>query len=146
MTTISMSDFNLSPEIILGNAEHRQLTMLATANTGHAADAADWLLSELDRAKIVSDDLVPRDVVRMGSSVRFRTNGSEKTVQLVFPKDADIHAGRISVLAPIGTALIGLRAGQSITWLTRGGQKHVLTVIEVRPPLRDDEPEPPAAA
>lgn len=120
-----------SPEIVLGSDERRKLLVLAMAHSGHAAEDADWLLHELDRAEVLPDISVPTDVVRMDSTVRFSTSGSERTVTLVFPEHADIGAGRISVLTPIGTALIGLRPGQSITWLTRDGRRQRLTVTEV---------------
>jgi regulator of nucleoside diphosphate kinase len=145
MTTISIADFDLSPDIVLGKEDHRQLVVLAMAGIGHSSEDADGLLYELERAKVVADHAVPDNVVRMGSRVRFRTNGGdERAVELVYPKDADIEAGKISVLTPIGTALIGLRQGQSITWLTRDGRKQVLTVLAVAAPEGDD-PGPMAA-
>ena len=145
MTIISIADFDLSPDIVLGSADHRQLIVLAMAGIGHSAEDADGLLYELERAQVVPDEAVPGDVVRMGSTVRFRTNGGdEREVELVYPKDADIGSGRISVLTPIGTALIGLRSGQSITWLTRDGRKQVLTVLGVSQP-GDNSPDPFAA-
>src|SRR5690348_6090775 len=116
MTTMTLSDFSLSPDIVLGKDEHRQLTVLALAGTGHTPDTSDDLLYELDRADILPDHRVPPDVVRMGSRVVFRTSENDtRAVTLVYPADADIADGRISVLTPVGTALIGLRAGQSIT-------------------------------
>jgi len=143
MTTISLADFNLSPEIVLGRTDHQQLIVLAMAGRGHTADDADGLLYELERARVVADTALPDGIVRMGSRVRFRTNGgSERDVVLVYPKDADIAAGRVSILTPVGTALIGLAVGQSITWLTRDGRKQVLTVLAVSPP--DDERDPDA--
>ena len=146
MTTIAVADFNLSPDIILGAEEHRQLTVLALAGTEHTADDADWLLHELERASVLSDNAVPADVVRMNSTVLFRTiGGDERSVQLVFPREADIGEGRVSVLTPVGTALIGLRPGQSITWLTRDGRKQLLTVLAVWPPAGSGEPGPAAA-
>jgi regulator of nucleoside diphosphate kinase len=147
MTTISMADFTLSPAITLGQADHRQLIVLAMAGLGQTAEDADGLLYELERAQVVPDSAVPDDVVRMGSFVRFRTNaGGERQVELVYPADADIEAGKVSVLTPVGTALLGLRAGQSITWLTRDGRKQLLTVLGVRQPDGDSEPTGPAAA
>lgn len=145
MTTISIVDFDLSPDIVLGKEDHRQLIVLAMAGIGHSAEDADGLLYELERAKVMPDASVPSDVVRMGSRVRFRTDGgNERAVELVYPEHADIGTGKISVLTPIGTALIGLRNGQSITWLTRDGRKQVLTVLSVLPPEGDD-PGPMAA-
>src|SRR6185369_5692744 len=96
-------------------------------------EVADELLSELDRAKIVADTAVPADVVRIGSTVEFKPDtGAAKTVNLVFPEEADIAEGKVSVLTPIGTALIGLKPGQSITWRARDGRQHELTIVSVR--------------
>ncbi len=147
MTTISLADFDLSPSIVMGLTDHRQLIILAMAGRGHTADDADGLLYELERADVVDDHRLPVDAVRMGSMVRYRTNGAvERRVTLVYPKDADIGEGRISVLTPVGTALLGLRTGQSITWLTRDGRKQVLTVVSVsQPPAGDNDPGPAAA-
>jgi len=73
----SLSDFTLSPDLVLGRDEYRQLTVLALAGTEHSADDADWLLHELERATVVPDGRVPRDVVRMNSLVLFRTSGGD---------------------------------------------------------------------
>ncbi len=147
MTTISLSDFSLSPEIIVASSEHRLLLRLAMGGTGHTADDADDLLYELERATVVPDQFLPSDTVRMGSTVSFRTaEGEHKAVELVLPIDADIAEGKISVLTPIGTALLGLRTGQSISWRTRDGRKQALTVLQVMPPQQNEEPEPPTAA
>ena len=72
----------------------------------------------------------------MGCEVEFRddTTGKVQTVMLVYPEDADISKGKISVLTPIGTALVGVRVGQSITWETRTGELRRLTVLQVREP------------
>jgi regulator of nucleoside diphosphate kinase len=143
MTTITLADLRLSPPITLAKSEHGQLSLLALAGTGHSADAADDLLFELDRARIVADPAVPPDVVRMGSRVKFRTGRDERDVTLTYPVDADIAKRRISILTPVGTALIGLRTGQSITFRTRDGKPQMLTVTSVRPPEGEDGP--PAA-
>jgi regulator of nucleoside diphosphate kinase len=145
MTTITVDDLWLSPNIVLAKSEHSQLSLLALAGTGHTADAADDLLHELDRAKIVTDPELPADIVRMGSTIRFRTGRDTRQVQLVYPVDADISLGRISVLTPVGTALIGLRAGQSITFTARDHRPQMLTVLTVLPPPAGDDPGPMAA-
>lgn len=139
MTTISLSDFALSPPVIIATSEYGQLARLALAGTGHSADAADDLLYELDRASVVLDAELPPDVVRMGSRVRFRTGRDERTVTLSYPADADIASRRISILTPVGTALIGLRAGQSITFRTRDGRPQMLTVLAVHPPIGEND-------
>ena len=75
-------------------------------------------------------------VVGMESEVIFKDDatGVQKQVTLVYPKSADIEAGRISVLTPIGAALIGLAAGQAISFPTPSGELRSLTVVEVRGP------------
>jgi regulator of nucleoside diphosphate kinase len=126
---------DLRPRIVLGAAEHRQLNMLAMAGLTNTPDQSDNLLIELERARVVADGKVPDDIVRMGSTVRYRTDSAqEPQVTLVYPVDADIAQGRISVLTPVGTALIGLRVGQSITWRDRAHKRHMLTVLSVTQP------------
>ena len=133
MTTTLHNDLN--PEIVLGAADHRQLNVLAMAGLNHTPDQSDDLLYELERARVVDDGKVPEDIVRMGSTVRYRTDsGQEPQVTLVYPVDADIAEGRISVMTPVGTALIGLRVGQSITWRDRANKRHMLTVLGVTQP------------
>lgn len=133
---MNTNDFNsLAPEIILGAGDHRQLNLLAMAGLNHTPDQSDDLLYELDRARVIDDGQVPADIVRMGSTVRYRTDtGQEQQVTLVYPVDADIAQGRISIMTPVGTALIGLRVGQSITWRDRNAKRHMLTVLAVRQP------------
>jgi regulator of nucleoside diphosphate kinase len=146
MTTTTLHDFTLSPDIVLSTEDHRRLSQLAFTGIGEASTVADDLLYELDRASVVPPEQLPPDVVRMGSRVRFRTEeGDEREVTLVFPSEADIEQGRVSVMTPIGAALVGVRKGQSITWLARDGRKHVLTALTVTQ-ANGAEPEPPAAA
>src|SRR5688500_20051118 len=103
-----------TPPIIISATEHRQLLTLALASTG--PETGDELLGELDRAQVVPETDLPPDVVRMGSTATYRTSDRlTRTVTLVYPAQADISLGRISVLTPVGTALIGLRYGHSIT-------------------------------
>jgi regulator of nucleoside diphosphate kinase len=83
----------------------------------------DRLEGELTRAKVVSGRRVPADVVTMNSRVRVTDldTGKESTYQIVFPRDANVSNNMISVLAPIGTALLGFKAGSEIEWETPGG-------------------------
>ena len=140
MTTITLADLRLSPSLTVARSDHQQLVRLALAGSGHSADAADDLLFELDRAQIVADPAVPPDVVRMGSRVRYRIGRDERHVTLVWPAEADIAERRISVLTPVGTALIGLRTGQTITFRARDGRPQMLTILAVLPPEEDDGP------
>lgn len=100
----------------------------------HDSPAAELLDAELHRARIVEPERVPTDVVTMNSEVVYEDceTSATRTVRVVFPKDADADRGRISVLAPIGSALLGLRVGQSITWRVPNGTKR-LRVVDVRP-------------
>ncbi len=121
------------PNIIVSNADYERLTDLATASIERLPEVAEELLSEMDRAKIVRDDHVPPNVVRMGSTVTFRSDdGRERTETLVYPVDEDSDAHKISVMTPVGAALIGLAEGQSISWTARDGRRHELTVVEVK--------------
>ncbi len=130
MTSLSSS----KPAIIVTQGDYERLNNLAESAARREVDAADELLTELDRARIVPDASAP-DAVRMGSRVDYATNGGERrVVTLVYPPDADIDQGRISVLTPVGAALIGLSAGQSIAWTARDGRKLTLTVHAVEPP------------
>ena len=88
------------------------------------------LAEELDRAIVVPWDRIPKDVVTMNSRLIYsdESSGSTREVELVFPDDVDTEAGKISVLAPVGCALLGLSAGQSIDWSLPGGKVHRLRV------------------
>ena len=99
----------------------------------HDTPAAESLDAELRRATIVDQREVPADVVTMNSEVEYEDCGTlaKRTVKLVYPKDADATHGRISVLAPIGSALLGLRVGQTIDWPVPNGTKRV-RVVNVR--------------
>ncbi|WP_020698750.1 nucleoside diphosphate kinase regulator [Reyranella massiliensis] len=122
------------PNIVVSAADYERLTDLATASLERLPEVAEELLNEMERAKIVKDGSVPDDVVRMGSTVTFRSHdGRERTETLVYPVDEDSNAHKISVMTPVGAALIGLAEGQSISWTARDGRKHELTVVTVKP-------------
>lgn len=96
----------------------------------------ELLQAELDRASVTADDALPGDVVAMHSTVVYkdRAMGTTSTVTLVYPHEADIAQNRISILAPVGAALIGLKVGQSITWPLPGGRSKEVEVLEVFAP------------
>ena len=128
------------PRIVVSQSEERRLTSLATASAllrrGH--EVAQGLLSELERAEVVSDDRMPSDVVRMNSVVEIKVDGrTSPRVELVFPRNANIGEGKISILTPIGTALLGLSPGQSIPVFGNDGREHQLTVLAVYGPAQD---------
>lgn len=122
------------PDISISATDHARLSTLADAIAERDATLADDLAGELERARVVADDKITDGVIRMGSRVSFKDEkGVERDVTLVFPPEADIAKGKLSILTPVGTALIGLSAGQSILWTARNGQRHELTVLKVEP-------------
>jgi regulator of nucleoside diphosphate kinase len=125
----------LRPPITVSAQDHERLSTIAKSAANAMPDVASVLMEELDRANVLSTGM-PEHTVRMGSEAEFRDEATGKTriVTLVYPGEADISRRRISVLTPIGTALIGLSAGQSITWETRVGEIRQLTVLRVREP------------
>lgn len=120
------------PPILISETDKQQLAKLARAASNRVPEVAEELETELGRAETCPPGLVPPNVVRMHSLVRFRTDkGTEHQIELVYPEEADIIRDRLSVLTPIGTALIGLSEGQTMSWTDREGQPRHLTVLEV---------------
>ena len=122
------------PRIVLAKSEEQRLTSLATAAglTGRSEGVARILLAEMERAEIVADHDVPGDVVRMYSWVEFEIDGrNARRVQLVYPGEADIESNRVSILTPIGTALIGLSPGQQISLQGHDGRRHTLRALRI---------------
>lgn len=126
------------PRITLTADDHRRLSSLARAATDRMPAAAWQLEEELDRAHVLVRGHSSNGVVRMGSEVEFRDDASGKVnaLTLVYPHEADIAQRKISVLTPVGTALVGLPVGASITWRTRLGEAKRLTVLQISEPER----------
>ncbi|HEU5468694.1 MAG TPA: nucleoside diphosphate kinase regulator [Steroidobacteraceae bacterium] len=118
------------PQIYLTQNDLDRLLKLVEAQPGQRFDKLE---NELVRAKVVPREEIPDDVVTMNSRVIFEneTTGERREVTLAFPGNADIDARRISVLVPVGTALLGLRVGQSIDWELPGGEKQRYRIVEV---------------
>ena len=114
------------PQIIVSEADQGRLTTLAMdALNRHPLVAAE-LLAEMERALVTSADALPSGVVQMGSTVIFRSeDGETRRVTLVFPGQADISKGKISILAPLGTALLGYRIGDVVNWRMPGGNRRL---------------------
>lgn len=119
--------------ILVGSTDHGRLTGLAQSALDRIPDMAEDLLAEMDRATVT--DPVPENVVQMGSTVTFRSGNEEaKRITLVYPGEADIAQNKISILTPLGTALIGLSSGQKVVWSARDGKERVLEIASVEPP------------
>lgn len=124
------TDIRLKPTITINAGDYKRLAELALAAARLAVES-EALLLKLDRGHVVVDSDL-ENTVRMGSTVRYKTDrGDTRTITLVFPRDADISAGKVSVLNPIGTALLGLSPGQSATWTDHHSRKHELIVLSV---------------
>ena len=120
------------PRILVSKADEKRLTAIATAASQRVPEASAALLSELDRADVLPETAMPTDVVRIGSIIEFEVDdGRRLKVQLVLPENADINTGRISVLTPVGAALIGLSPSQSMEWSGNDGKERLLTVLAV---------------
>lgn len=121
------------PQIHMIEDEAEKLADLALSAERRFPQVSELLLRETSRARLHSALTIPADVVTMGSLVAFSDEGSgaERTVQLVYPPDADISQGRISILTPVGAGLIGLREGQSILWPDREGHRRTLVIRKV---------------
>lgn len=121
------------PSIQIRETDAERIGNLAIEAEERLPQVAELLLGEVNRAKVVQDSRLPADVVAMQSTVKFldETSGVERTLQLVYPQEADIEAGRISILSLVGAGLLGLRPGQSISWPNRAGQQRALRIMEV---------------
>ena len=121
------------PPIKISSLDADRLEQLLETRTRGNFPGKDDLQEELDRAEVVLPEEMPPDVVTMNSTVTFRVESSsqEFSLTLVYPQDADGGEARISVLAPVGSALLGLREGDRISWpRPRGGSLRV-TIIKV---------------
>jgi len=121
------------PAITVVEDEARRLNALASSSAMLFPRVAHFLAREMERASVVADNSDLPGVVRMGSQVRYcdDNSGEIRDVVLVYPHEADITLKRVSVLTPVGAALIGLTVGQAIEFQTPAHNKRCLTVLDV---------------
>lgn len=136
MTAVDLST-EATPLIIHADDLPRLVRCIGLAGGTSREPIADDLEDELRRARVLPAVLVPPDVVVIGARVTFEDEGTRvrKDVVVVLPDEADAGAGRVSVLSPVGAALIGLRVGPRIAWALPHGQT-VLRVVGVEQPRR----------
>lgn len=118
-----------SPPIIVSTEDRARLLELVASAT---EETAEQLEVELQRASVVPANEVPPDVVVMNSALEYEVVATHqrRRLELVYPHRADTSEGRVSVLAPLGCALLGLRVGQEIAWRMPGGMR-TLRVLAV---------------
>lgn len=123
----------MKPEITVLASDAERLEMIADRLPASAQDSKNALLDELARAEIVEPGELPAKVVTMNSTVRFEViePHEEFCLTLVYPADLNTAPNQISVLTPIGTALLGMAEGNIIDWPRRDGQNVQVRVLEV---------------
>lgn len=116
----------------------RLRTLIASSSSGRGGGGDDrdrpylaTLSSELDLAVVIGPDELPPDVVTMNSRVRLRDGRRTWVMTLVFPEDANPEDGAISVLAPLGAAILGCRVGQTVTFRVPGGTVRSCDILNV---------------
>jgi regulator of nucleoside diphosphate kinase len=127
-----MTGYSRLPAITLTSADRERLERLANASMERFPQTGEYLAREVERARINPGD-EGEGFVRMGSRVEFRDDatGQVRHMTLVYPDQADVTVAKISVMTPVGAALIGLSKNQSIDWQTPAGDWRSLTVLSV---------------
>lgn len=121
------------PSITVSSLDLERLQNLLDGPAGVAFAGREQLQAELDRAESCDPSAMPAQVVTMNSTVKFsmQETGKELTLTLVYPRDASSTANAISIFAPVGSALLGLSAGDERAWPVPGGQNMTVRVAEV---------------
>jgi regulator of nucleoside diphosphate kinase len=121
------------PNIIISTLDADRLEALLESLPAGAFPGKTALEAELARADTVEPEDMPPTVVSMNSTVRFKVQGSseEFSLTLVYPKDMDASGDKISVLAPVGSALLGLSQGDQIEWPKPGGGVLNVSIEEI---------------
>jgi regulator of nucleoside diphosphate kinase len=122
-----------TPHIVVSERDAERLEALLAKLPPGSFPGKEALEAELERAELVAPEEVPPDVVTMNSTIRFRVESSDEefTLRLVYPKDVDESGGTISVLAPVGSALLGLKQGDEIEWPRPGGGTLKVKLVEI---------------
>ncbi len=138
MTLLDVKPAAAKPAVFIEAAHYERLHALATLFLDRAPEAARNLLAEIERAAILEESGISVPVVTMGAKVTFRDENARRTqtVRLVYPSEADISERKVSVLTPIGAALIGLPEGARISWSGRRGERTLNVLRVVRPRVR----------
>lgn len=123
-----------SPRLTITEQDYERLTgVIERYDSGRQPEPAELLDAELARAKVVPQGKVPADVVTMRSRVVIEdtSTGRSREFTLAYPEEADAGQARLSVLAPVGTAVLGLKVGDEIAWKLPGGATTTLRVVSI---------------
>jgi regulator of nucleoside diphosphate kinase len=125
----------ISTQLVLRLDDYKLLTSYLNnwyGNTMVERKSAQELQAELKRARLVDKDDFPADTVRLNSKVKIKADGRDDIMELVLvmPDKADMKERKVSVVAPVGAALIGFRQGQKVSWQVPAGKK-TFTILEV---------------
>jgi regulator of nucleoside diphosphate kinase len=148
MTNIQAHSGGARPPIHLLAAESDLVAGLALRAEHQHPVVAAMLLEEIERAELHAPDTMPDGHVRLESRVTFVDENTHqlREVQLVLPAHANIAEGRVSILTPMGAALYGLAAGDSIEWPDLNGHTRPIRIVRVAQPEANDEDPGPIAA
>ncbi|MGE8217424.1 Regulator of nucleoside diphosphate kinase [compost metagenome] len=123
----------LPPSIIVSSHDMDRLDAMLESPAVSQTPAAQALAKELNRATVVAPEQMPDGIVMMHSRVECEDElqNEKHVLTLVYPREADVEQGKVSILAPVGTALLGLAVGQTMDWDAPGGRKLRLRVTAV---------------
>ena len=121
------------PQIILSSLDLDRIEALLAAIPASAFPGKADLQAELDRADVLAPEEMPPTVVTMNSTVQFTIveTGKSFCLTLVYPRDMDGSADRVSIFAPVGSALLGMSVGDELAWPGPGGKAMTVRVMEV---------------
>ncbi|QDK44998.1 nucleoside diphosphate kinase regulator [Bdellovibrio sp. ZAP7] len=118
------------PSLVISREDYEKISAILSFAK---IEVAELLEEELGRAQLVSAEQLENDVVAMNSTVTFTDldSGKEQALTLSYPNEANMEMGKVSILAPVGAALIGLRVGQTIDWPLADGKVKRIRVVSV---------------
>ena len=121
------------PQIILSSVDVDRIEALLAVIPASVFPGKAELQAELDRADVVDPQDIPPQVVTMNSTVRFSMveTGKEFCLTLVYPRDMDGSADKLSIFAPVGSALLGLSVGDELAWPGPGGKSMTVQVKDI---------------
>lgn len=123
----------MKPPIVVSSLDMERLEQLLDSLPENQAGTRSALFEELARAELVEPEQMPANVVTMNSRVRFALDGAQEVFDLLlaYPKDMQGASDKLSVLTPVGNALLGLREGDTISWTRPDGGRFDVTVREI---------------